>query len=92
MLTMSEVKQRNRNHGHHWFDPSSMRFFRSRAGDTVYGDKYFISSEQFDTQSPRLYSIRQVSLDGRIDTVGEFQGYSSHSAAKRGIDRLLKSV
>lgn len=88
-MEMCEVRIRNKAIGHHFFDPSTMRFFRSRVGNTIYGDKYFISSEQFDERSPRLFSIRLVNPDGSIDTMGEFQEYSTRAQAMREVKRLL---
>lgn len=88
----------------HWFDPSTMRFFNSRVGALVYGGVYFVSSERYDDNSPRLYSIRafnfyqqQRDTDGRVViacnvwTVGEFQGFSSARAAVTRIRQLLKA-
>ena len=87
--TMADVKEANRAIGHHWFEPSSMRFFRSRVGQTLYGGRYFISSEQFDDQSPRLYTVREVKPDGSIGTVGQFQGHRSRDHALTVIKDLL---
>ena len=79
-----------RNHTGHWFEKSTMRFFRSRVAQYGYqgpGGVYFVSSEQFDAQSPRLYSVRRQKADGSIETVGDFQAFKSrsgaHAAAKR---------
>lgn len=44
--SLSEIEAANRAAGYHWFEASSMRFFRSRVGSTVYYGRYFISSEQ----------------------------------------------
>ena len=87
--TIEEIKQANRYAGQHWFDADTMRFFRSRVSDKVYPVKdgaYFVSSERFTDNSPRLHSVRRAYDDGRVETVGEFQGYATgqqaHDAAQ----------
>ncbi|OGL47328.1 MAG: hypothetical protein A2W05_09810 [Candidatus Schekmanbacteria bacterium RBG_16_38_10] len=88
--SMDDIKMINRNKGHYFFSPDSMRFFRSRVGDSVYqgsGGIYFVTSEQFDWKSPRLYTVRSFNPEtGGINTVGEFNEmtrYQAHSAAKK---------
>jgi len=88
--TMKDVVAANAAIGNHWFDPATKRFFRSRIGSTLYGGKYFVSSEQFDDDSPRLYTIRCVYPRGSIGTVGRFQEYASRSDAIRAIKHLLE--
>ena len=61
---------------------------RSRLPQGGYcGDKvncYFVTSEQFDYRSPRLYTVRVCNLEtGDVDTIDEFQGYRSRSTADR---------
>lgn len=92
---MSQVRHANSQAGHHFFEPSAIRFFDSRVGSTVYGGRYFITSEQFHNRGyskPRRYSIRTISENGSIDTVGDFQQYNSWATAKRAIDHLLKQA
>lgn len=94
---MSVIKRR---HEGHWFDPSSMRFFRSRVGSFGYtagGKTYFVSSEQFEdsrgNRAGRLYTVRvQDHETGDIDTVGEFQQYASRSGADAAAQRMAKEV
>lgn len=112
-LRIEDIKQAHENAGYHFFQLSSMRFFRSRVGQNVYGvwwpntskrgiqtyysrlrmgGQYFVTSEQFDYASPRLYTVRRYNpVDHTVDTIGEFQQYASRSganaAAKRYRDR-----
>ena len=86
---MSEVRAANHAAGQHWFSPETMRFFRSRIGKTLYGGRYFVSSEQYDYDAPRLYTVREVLPDGSINTVGDFQGYATSADARRAIRKLL---
>jgi hypothetical protein len=88
--TIEQIKEANRQAGLHWFEPNTLRFFRSRVGHNVYGGRYFISSEQFSFDSERLYSIRIAYEDGRIDTIGEFQQYKTWKAAYKAVQQLLQ--
>jgi hypothetical protein len=71
-------------HTGHFFSTGSMRFFNSRRPQQGYkvGNKaYFITSEQFDYKSPRLYTLRVINWDtGVIDTVGEFNQMTKSQA------------
>lgn len=39
------------------------------------------TSEQFNDESARLFSVRQFDNTGRVDTVGEFQAHKTRRAA-----------
>ncbi len=88
--TITAIKRANRARGHHFFDAGTMRFFRSRIGRTVYGGRYFVTSEQFDARSPRLYTIRCAHPDGAISDVGGFQAYATNASATRAIQKLIR--
>jgi len=82
---MDDVKRINRERGQHWFSPDTMRFFRSKieTEGALIGDKYFITSEQRDYDTPRLYSVRIFDRGtGAVNTVGEFQEFRSKKAAR----------
>jgi hypothetical protein len=88
--TIDDVKRANRRAGGHWFSPDTLRFFRGRVGRTLYGGRFFVSSEQFDHDSPRLYTVREVRDGGKdIATVGEFQAYRTNGDAVKRIRELL---
>jgi hypothetical protein len=85
-FTVEQIKQANAEAGQHWFDPGALRFFSSRVSGPVVGGRYFISSEKFTSvatglSDPRKYTIRVADDDGSIDTVGEFQQYTTKRAA-----------
>lgn len=90
---MDDVRRANAQRGHHFFEAGALRFFRSRIGTELYGGRYFVTSEQFVPSSgrpePRRYTIREVTPDGSIETVGDFQQYGSGSAARRAIRSLV---
>lgn len=92
-LTMATIKANNRRAGGHWFEPGTLRFFKSRIGDKLFkGSRcvYFVSSEQ-GPSGKRLFSVRQTcDRGGRISTAGKFQGYATRSAAETAAKRLAK--
>lgn len=80
--------------GGHFFDDGAMRFFNSRilwdswaiSGGVI----YFVTSEQFDYNSPRLYSLRKGDLwnPRDTDTIGEFQQYETRAQAVYALRKI----
>jgi len=95
-MDIYEVKRSNSQHGFHFFEPGAMRFFNSRISNDAIktGDvAYFVTSEQFDWKSPRLYTTRKIDLKtGDVDTIGEFQEYRTSQAAWAKIKKLVKEA
>lgn len=93
---MAHVRAANAASGRHWFEPATLRFFESRPGRTLYGGRYFISSEQFVPSSgpsaARRYTVREVTPDASIGTAGEFQAHDTHGAARQAVRDLLAPV
>ena len=88
-LTMANVKRNNKTSGWLWFSPGAMRFFRSKIESKLLKQKYFVTSEQFEDDSPRLFTIRVYdSKTHQIDTVGDFQGYKTKDEAMDGVSIL----
>lgn len=87
---VEEVRKANKAIGHHWFNRSSMSFFNSQVigGDKLINKRFFISSEQFDASSPRLYTIRLALPTGEVDTYGEFQAYETRKDAIAAAHRI----
>lgn len=87
-MDIDDIKMANKAAGQFFFEPSTLRFFRSRIGKTVYegpGGIYFVTSEQFVPSSgrpaPRLYTVRRFNPETKsVDTVGEFNQMSKSSA------------
>ena len=87
--TVADVVAYHQQTGSHWFDRSSMRFFGTRIhtkGILIAG-RYFVTSEQ-PPHGPRGYTVREVSDDGDIRTIGELCGHASSHAASR-VARLM---
>lgn len=85
---MSEIRARyNPGEGRHFFDRSTMRFFRSKLPASGYegpGGVFFVTSEQFAPSSgpahPRRYTVRQLVKEGDIDTIGDFNKMTADAA------------
>lgn len=102
-ISTDSIAQLNTNKGFHWFEPGSMRFFRSRVASVAYisadGTKaYFVSSEKRTgfrcEDGRRLYSVRVASLEsGDVDTFPDhnaFQAYASRSGADAAAQRAAQ--
>lgn len=84
-FTLAQVKEANRESGHCWFSPDTMRFFRTRILGGLVAGKYFVTSEK-PPHGPRKYSIREVkNTQGHIWTVGEFCQYGTARAARAAL-------
>lgn len=83
--SMDDIRTANRQAGNHWFEPGTLRFFRSRVGQEVYtgpGGCFFVSSEQ-GPDGIRRYTVRQARESGAIETDRSgFQAYASLGGAK----------
>lgn len=75
----------------YFFTPDAMRFFNSRVLEGVYYGRYFITSEKFDSNSPRLYTIRMIDEERDIQTVGDFQAYKTPAQARKALDDMKKA-
>ena len=91
---MSEAETINREKGKHFFDPSAKRFFNSRISESGIrkgNEVYFTTSEKFDYNSPRKYSVRKMNLKtGEVGEVSEFQAYDTSSQARRALVKAAK--
>ena len=82
---MADIRRNNKNAGYHFFDKDTMRFFNSRIETGLYKDNTFITSEQFDYNSSRGYTIRRALNDGiKIETIGESGQFETLEDAKIG--------
>ena len=74
----------------HFFDRDSMRFFKSRVQTGVYGEhgQYFITSERSPSRVT-AYTVRMVTEDGQVETIGEFHSHSTLAKAKKWLNSQL---
>jgi hypothetical protein len=61
-----EVMDANDRSGRLFFSHGAMRFFKSRISPTIYGGRYFITSESYGDE--RVYSVRECGDSGDIMT------------------------
>lgn len=94
IANLDDAISRNRARGHHWFDPDTRRFFRSRVGawqPATDGSLLFVSSEA-PPSGDRRYTLRRVARDGAVSTVGEFLAYPTRVAALRALRAHLATI
>lgn len=88
-LTIAEIKRANKAIGHHWFDDATFAFFNTRIESGVFAGHYFVTSEQFDSHSRRMFTVRYAHDDGRVSTVATFQEFASKGEAIAAIKRMI---
>ena len=82
--SMLEVKQLNEVNDYCFFERGTMRFFNSHIQHTPpIGGFLFITSERERWDKPRLYTIRAIRENGKIETIGDFGSYYSSREARR---------
>ncbi len=88
-LSIEQIKQANRDAGHHFFDASTMRFFNSTVYPRIYGGRYFITGERFDENHAEAFTIRVALDNGHVNTVGDFQCFDTHEEAEVALTDAL---
>lgn len=87
LLHMRAIRELNEETGQHWFKPDTLRFFKSRVYSPVYtlpdGSALFVSSEKNEWNDPRLYTVRHATMDGNINSIGDFQAFDTLDKARR---------
>jgi hypothetical protein len=89
--SVAEVREANKAAGQHWFEADTLRFFDGVVPEDqpiVHG-RFFVSSEQFDSRSPRLHTVRYVNATAGIDTVGAFQQFESFDEARGALKHAV---
>ena len=94
MITINEIKQKNKEAGQHFFLPDTMRFFASKTLDEVHegidGGIYFITSEKKCFDDPtRVFTIRKFDPEtGSISTKSELGEFDTVYLAKKELKTL----
>lgn len=92
--TIEEIKEANHRAGKYFFSAGALKAFHSRVLPTVYGGKYFITSEKFtgsSTEGPRVYTIREVRESGDVMTVGNNEKYPTRQKAIKAVTKLVEN-
>ncbi len=79
---LREVLDANDAAGHHFFDTDTMEFFNSKLESDLIDGRFFITSERFDFDTAKTYTIRAAKDDGRIVTLGDFGQYQTLQDAR----------
>ena len=105
-MDIDTVQDLVRRSGSHFFDPGTMRFFKSRVDYHVYAGPdgwYFVTSEKHVSHTsygsinePRLYTVRRLSIreDGSdlcLDEYEAFQHYTALRAARKVAERCARN-
>jgi len=88
---VDQIKAANARAGRHFFEASTMRFFRSRVLEGVYGGRYFVTSEK-PPHGPRAYTIREADPEGNVRTAEgcELCQFETASRAKAAARRMAQ--
>jgi hypothetical protein len=93
--SIAEIREANKAAGQHWFEKDTLRFFDGIVPEDqpiVHG-RFFVSSEQFDSRSPRTHTLRYANPDAAINTVGDFQQFDSFDEAREALrDGITRGV
>lgn len=85
--SIADIRAANAAAGFHFFERETLRFFDSRIERTVYGGRFFITSEQFHgsdgKSAPRRYTVRVAHDDGSVTTMGEFNEMTLEQAREQ---------
>jgi len=87
--SLDQIKRANAAAGYHFFDADTLRFFKSRVSATLYGGRYFVTSER-GPSDVRAYTVRRAEDDGSIQTVEPFNRLT-RSAAHALAARLARA-
>jgi len=88
---IQEIIDHNFEAGQFYFSEGAMRFFNSVVAPTLYGEhqNIFITSEQFDEDTRRMYSVHLIDENGEVQDLSEFQQFKHIKQAKKFIANYL---
>lgn len=97
-MTKAELRAAVKATGSYFFQPATMRFFHSvletGAQRGPNGPWYFVTSERFDEDSPRFYTVRTFDPSkgrGCTGDVGGFQAHRTLEAAKEALRAAIQA-
>ena len=90
---IEDIKRYNAETGHYFFSADTMRFFRSRVSGETFGanGELFITSDKNEGPGysfPRRYTVRAIRDDGSVDTMSEFQQFTTLAQARAFAKKL----
>ena len=90
-MNLDQVKKKNKACGQSWFHPDAIRFFGTILETELIDDRFFVTSERYNEDDPKAYTVRKVNPDGCIETIGTFQEHSTLEQALQVIQILIAS-
>jgi len=88
---MSELREKNKEIGHKFFDRDIMKSFNSKVETALYRGRWFIMSEKGREQNAkRKYKLWEAHLSGEILTTGDPSGYSDIDSAKKALKGIIR--
>jgi hypothetical protein len=95
-IPIDEVMRANSENFGHFFEPAAIRFFNSRCNQYAAlqdGLAYFVTSEKFNDETGRKYTIRVCCLGcGAIQDINGFQKYERHDKALADMTFFLENI
>jgi len=90
-FSISAIKAANKAAGQFFFERNTMSFFQSRVSRKLHGH-YFVTSERprWDQNARRSYTVRMVTDDGLIHTLGEFGQFATSKQAHEKAARMWR--
>ena len=83
VTTIADVRRANFAAGYYFFSRATMKFFGSSVVSILYKNRCFVTRELGYDLTRYYYTVRRFDPQtAQIDTVGEFQGYDSLTAAR----------
>jgi hypothetical protein len=84
-----EIEYKNRNPSGYWFEPDTMKFFKSRIGEVrQIGQIWLFVSSEKSPPNPRGYTVRRMDEKGQISDVTPFMSHNRstvRSALRRAV-------
>lgn len=88
--TLENAKRLNDINGLHFFEPNTMKFWRSKVHGRMIEGKYFITSEDNYNHTSRRFTVRVFNWEtGTVSTLGEFQEFKTKADAQYRINKEL---
>jgi hypothetical protein len=88
---MSELRTKNKELGHKFFDRSLMRQFNSKVESGLYRGRWFIMSDKGREQvAKRKYKLWEACPSGEIVSAGDASGYNDFDSAKQALKGIIR--
>lgn len=90
--SIAEIKRKNEAINNYFFEKDALLFFDCIIEPEVYQTEkgtMFITSEQYDQNTPRLYTVRRATEEGIIETYSVFQQFNSKAQAVEYIKKEI---